>query len=87
MDKSLHTLYSISFVILTLLGGKLYSDHTEVMDKNKALSEAVKFALEKGIEPLAVTCAYDITHDPAPICVMYVSKTSRDDIIVPVTKK
>ena len=56
--------------------------------QQKALSEAVHFALEKGIEPLAVTCAYELKKDPSPLCVMYVNKTQHtNDISVQVTKK
>ena len=86
--KPLHFLYVISISILLFFGMLVWSMHIETVEKNRALSEAVKFALDKGIEPLAVTCAYEMDETPSSLCVMYVNKVSgTNDISVQVTKK
>lgn len=87
MDNKSYLGYAILVSITLLLGLKLYNDHMEMTQKNTHLAESVKFALDKGIEPLAVTCAYEISKEPTPICVIYVSKTKHEEIVVPVTKK
>lgn len=85
-NKTLHFLYVITIGVLLFFAMIVYANHAETIEKNRALSEAVKFALDKGIEPLAVTCAYEMKKDPSSLCVVYVSRIS-DDISVQVTKK
>ena len=86
--KELHFLYVITIGVLLFFAMIVYSKHTESIETNKHLSEAVKFALEKGIEPLAVTCAYEMDETPSSLCVMYVNRIgSTNDISVQVTKK
>jgi len=88
MHKDLHYLYVITIGILIFFGGLIASMHQEKVETNKALSEAVKFALDKGIEPLAVTCAYEMDKEPSPLCIMYVNKVQfSHDISVDVIKK
>lgn len=87
-SKDLHYLYVIATAILLFFGMLIYSMHTEKQEQNKVLSDAVHFALEKGIEPLAVTCAYEMDKTPSPLCVMYVNRVgATSDISVQVTKK
>ena len=88
MSKELHFLYVIVIGILLFFAMLVYSKHTETIETNRALSEAVKFALDKGIEPLAVTCAYEMDETPSSLCVMYVNRVNgNNDISVQVTKK
>lgn len=87
-SKDLHFLYVLSIAVLMFFGMIIYSKHTEQVETNKALSEGVKFALDKGIEPLAVTCAYEMDETPSSLCVMYVNRVNQTgDISVQVTKK
>lgn len=87
-NKTLHFLYVITIGVLLFFGMIIYSQHTEKVETNRALSEAVKFALDKGIEPLAVTCAYEMDETPSSLCVLYVNRISNgNDISVQVTKK
>ena len=87
-SKQLHFLYVITIGVLLFFAMIVYSKHTETVETNKALSEAVKFALDKGIEPLAVTCAYEMDETPSTLCVMYVNRiTDHNDISVQVSKK
>lgn len=86
-NKDLHYLYVITIGIILFFGMVIYSMDKERSAKNAALSEAVHFALEKGIEPLAVTCAYEINKEPSTLCVMYVNKIKGSgDISVQVSK-
>lgn len=86
--KELHFLYVIVIGFLLFFAMIVYSKHTETVETNRALSEAVKFALDKGIEPLAVTCAYELDETPSTLCVMYVNRiTDHNDISVSVSKK
>ena len=86
--KELHFLYVIVIGFLLFFAMIVYSKHVENIETNKALSESVKFALNKGIEPLAVTCAYELDETPSTLCVMYVNRiTDHNDITVPVTRK
>lgn len=88
MSKELHFLYVIVIGVLLFFAMLVYSKHTETIETNRALSEAVKFALDKGIEPLAVTCAYEMDETPSSLCVMYVNRVNQNnDISVQVTKK
>lgn len=88
MPRELHYLYAFVIGFLLFIGMLIYAKHTENVETNAALSEAVKFALNKGIEPLAVTCAYELDETPSSLCVMYVNRiTSNNDISVQVTKK
>lgn len=87
-NKELHFLYVITIGILLFFGMLSYALYQQNQAKTAALKEAVHFALEKGIEPLAVTCAYDIGKEPSALCVMYVNKVQyTNDISVEVTKK
>lgn len=87
-DKELHYLYSIIVGFLLLAGMLVHSKHTESIETNKALSEAVKLALDKGIEPLAVTCAYELDETPSSLCVMYVNRIgTNNEVTVPLIKK
>lgn len=87
-NKELHFLYVIAIFVLLFFGMLIYSVDARNTAKDKALAEAVHFALEKGIEPLAVTCAYELDKEPSPLCVMYVNKSqATNDISVQVTKK
>ena len=88
MNNRLHFLYVISISILAFFAMVIYGLFVLNQMQQKVLSEAVHFALEKGIEPLAVACAYELKKDPSPLCVMYVNKTQHtNDISVQVTKK
>ena len=89
VNKDLHILYVFAIAFLSFFAMIIYALHTDKAETNRALAEGVKFALEKGIEPLAVTCAYEIDDKtPSPLCVMYVNKVQHtNDISVQVTKK
>lgn len=87
-SKQLHFLYVITIGVLLFFAMVVYATHTEKVETNRALSEAVKFALDKGIEPLAVTCAYELDETPSTLCVMYINRIKdSNDISVQVTKK
>lgn len=88
VNKDLHVLYVFGIGFLSFFAMIIYALYTDKLETNRALSEGVKFALEKGIEPLAVTCAYDIGKEPSALCVMYVNRVQQtNDISVQVTKK
>ena len=85
-NKDIQFFAIIAVSLLTFFGGLIYSMHVRNLAETKMLSETIKFALEKGIEPLAVTCALD--KQSTPLCIMYVNKTRQTgDISVQVTKK
>lgn len=87
-NNNLHYLYVIVVGVLAFFAMVIFAMYQQNQAKTAALSEAVKFALQKGIEPLAVTCAYEMDNTPSPLCVMYVNRVqSTNDISVQVTKK
>lgn len=75
MNKELHFLYVLAFAGTIILCVSMYTKYIETIERNKVISEAVKFALDKGIDPLAVTCAYESSDNPSTLCIMYVNKT------------
>lgn len=87
-NKDLHYLYVITTGILLFFGMVMYAMHQQNQAKTASLTEAVHFALEKGIEPLAVTCAYDTKTAPSALCVMYINRVQvTGDVSVPIVKK
>jgi hypothetical protein len=58
------------------------------LNETSKMSDSLKFASEKGIDPLAVRCVYSSTFKLDSLCVIYITHyKQKDDITVPIIKK
>lgn len=57
--------FAIIVCFVTLIGAVLYYNVVE----NKNMSDTIKFAVEKGVDPMAIRCSYPSTNDN--VCVAY----------------
>jgi len=71
MDNNVFTI-SMLFAFLGLVVSVLFYSYTEV----KSLERNIESAIVKGIDPLAVRCAYSKKHDN--ICIAYAVSNNRN---------
>lgn len=64
--------------------GLIYFAFNMANNKNERIAQAIKYAIDKGVDPMSVKCAY--TDDLAPLCVIYLSK-DKDDVSSAIIKK
>lgn len=81
---------SLLYVLLFILGVYLvYSEYKHKGDQDVQIDSAIKYATDKGIDPLAIRCAYSSDSKIDSLCVLYVAHTNAKDggnISVPLKK-
>lgn len=71
---------AFSLVMITLI----YLAFANADRKQKAISDSIKYAIDKGVDPMAIKCAY--AEDAPPLCIMYIAN-DKDDSSVSIIKK
>jgi hypothetical protein len=78
----------IGIFILSVIG--IFAWYTLKKDENQLIAQNIKYAADKGIDPLAVRCAYAAEGKIDTICVLYITHNkSKDlgDITAPLIRK
>lgn len=78
----------IGLFILSLIG--IYSWYNIAHEENQLISQNIKYAADKGIDPLAVRCAYASEGKVDTICVLYITHNKTKDfgdISTPIIRK
>ena len=68
----------------------LFAWYTLAHEENILIAQNIKYAADKGIDPLAVRCAYAAEGKVDTICVLYITHNKAKDtgdITVPLIKK
>jgi len=76
--------------LFVLAFAALIAWYTIAHDENQLIAQNIKYAADKGIDPLAVRCAYAAEGKVDTICVLYITHNkSKDlgDISTPLIRK
>lgn len=82
-------MYILGACVTFLLSIGIYYTFDNARLKDEQVASIMKYAVDKGVDPMAVRCAYDDRATPDTLCVIYTGqhRTSKDDISVPIIKK
>ena len=88
-NPELHFMYILGIGITFILSMSVYYMFDNARIKDEQIASIMKYAVDKGVDPMAVRCAYDDRSTPDTLCVIYTGqhRASKDDISVPIIKK
>lgn len=90
MKQQINNSLAIIVGAFILAFAALFAWYTLAHEENILIAQNIKYAADKGIDPLAVRCAYAAEGKVDTICVLYITHNKAKDtgdITVPLIKK